>query len=87
MIIIKQGEPDDFWLKKTGTYRRGTRDGVLTASLSCPYCGNVASLSQHTIEPDGTVKPSVVCPKSECDFHFYIKLEGWNPDEDLKEEK
>lgn len=48
-----------------------------TALMSCPECGKICSLSQHIIQPDGTVTPSVVCPREGCTFHDYVKLEGW----------
>ncbi len=35
------------------------------------------SIHKHTIAPDGTVSPSVVCPVKDCGFHEFIKLEGW----------
>ncbi len=35
------------------------------------------SIHKHTIAPDGTVSPSVVCPAKDCGFHEFIKLEGW----------
>jgi hypothetical protein len=34
-------------------------------------------ISKHTIAPDGTVSPSVVCDYKGCTFHEFIKLEGY----------
>ena len=40
--------------------------------------GHVAFLdSGHAIADDGTVTPSLVCPEDGCDFHEFVKLEGW----------
>ncbi len=60
----------------------GTWKGLKTpegrkASFTCPKCGQLGSLSDHDIAPDGTVTPSVVCPHEGCTFHENIKLEGW----------
>lgn len=33
------------------------------------------NLANHTIDPDGTVHPSVGCQI--CGFHDYVKLLGW----------
>lgn len=73
MITIPMGEP---WDDK-GVWKRGLRDGILTATMSCPGCGKGASLTDHEIKPDGTVHPSVVCPHDGCEFHEHLRLEGW----------
>ena len=33
----------------------------------------------HTVAADGTVTPSYVCPVEGCDFHQYVRLDGWDP--------
>ncbi len=53
-------------------------DGRRTALVKCSH-GHIASLSEHTIAVDGTVSPSLVCPREGCDFHEVVKLEGWSP--------
>lgn len=58
-------------------WRGGILDNRRTASVSCPRCGHVASLSQHDISHEGVVTPSLVCPFSGCDFHDEITLDGW----------
>jgi len=63
-------------------HKPGTWKGLKTpdgrkASFTCPKCGGFGSLTDHDIAPDGTVTPSVVCPYDGCDFHEFIKLEGW----------
>ena len=47
-----------------------------TALICCPTCGKIGSLTQHTIDPDGRVFPSVHCPFT-CDFHEFVKLADW----------
>gem|GEM_PF-5928197 len=76
MIAIKEGEP----FKARGVWR-GTkrRDGRRSALVSCPECGQTCSLSQHKIEKNGEVRPSVVCPVEGCTFHAWVRLEGWKP--------
>jgi hypothetical protein len=61
-----------------------TSDGKLSAILSCSNCGSIYGIWNHTILDDGSVIPSVLHPKSSdiigcntCDFHDFIKLDGW----------
>lgn len=63
--------------KHAGRWKGGISDGKKTANASCPKCGRIASLSQHSISQDGKVTPSLVCPFDDCDFHDYVKLVGW----------
>lgn len=51
-------------------------NGERSAMFICPNCGQAAGLS-HEIKSDGIVHPSVVCPYEGCNFHDFIKLEGW----------
>jgi len=46
------------------------------ATMACSR-GHVLTLGGHSIDADGTVMPSVVCPKPGCSFHTYVRLEGW----------
>jgi hypothetical protein len=39
--------------------------------------GHVFTLGGHSIDANGTVMPSVVCPAPGCSFHTYVRLEGW----------
>ena len=49
-----------------------------TVIITCPGCGQGASLSKHEItEPYGCVHPSFVCPHEGCDFHDWIRLDMW----------
>ena len=52
--------------------------GGRSASVTCTN-GHTATLTDHTIAEDGTVSPSLVCPYEGCEFHEYVKLEGWHP--------
>jgi ribosomal protein S27AE len=67
-----------------GTWRRWlfgpTR--IKGAAVVCPQCGAGMSIgggtrfgSCHTIAADGTVRPSVVCPR--CPWHTFIRLLDW----------
>jgi len=63
-------------------YAPGTWKGLKTnigrsASFTCPTCGKLAVLIDHSIDVDGTVAPSVVCPTDGCAFHDYVRLDGW----------
>jgi len=66
---------------KPGTWKGGSRPEGRTALFACSN-GHIGSLSDHDIADDGTVLPSVVCPHEGCDFHEFIKLEGWQVVED-----
>lgn len=43
--------------------------------LRCPN-GHIGDISDHTILLDGTVEPSVQCPK--CSWHETVKLIGYD---------
>ena len=63
-----------------GTWRGFNRDGHRAAYFRCPKCEFRAGLghdSNHAIAIDGAVSPSVVCDGDGCDFHEYIRLDGW----------
>lgn len=51
--------------------------GRRSANMSCPKCGTMVSLVEHGISDLGFVNPSVVCPNEACDFHEWVRLEGW----------
>lgn len=48
-----------------------------TARVSCAKCGEMATLWEHSIDAQGKVTPSVVCPEKSCDWHVDVTLEGW----------
>lgn len=65
-----------------GYYRVGKAFGTLTATASCPSCGKFFSLTDHKIQSDGTVHPSLVCPSEGCNFHEMAILEDWGKETD-----
>ena len=53
-------------------------------TITCPRCGHHGCLGNHTIDADGTVNPSIVCPMASCgdgvarcDAHYYGRLDGY----------
>ena len=48
-----------------------------TARVACSKCGEMASLSEHSIDGEGKVTPSVVCPRKGCGWHVDVTLRGW----------
>ncbi len=65
-----QDEPAPWW------WPLNTRDGQ-SATIKCPHCNIVATLTDHTIDANGKVHPSLACPTPSCPFHEFIRLEGW----------
>lgn len=63
-----------------GSAMTGDNEDKLTAMICCPQCWNAASLSNHQIDENGLVHPSVACSHDGCDYHEYITLEGWLDD-------
>lgn len=61
-----------------GTYKEFYIPGShkVSANLTCPECGHVMSLINHTIQYHGKVTPSVKCPR--CSFHDNVELGSWN---------
>jgi hypothetical protein len=47
------------------------------AEFSCPN-GHGIVLKGHSIDADGTVHPSIVCPEPACDFHDFVRLARWD---------
>lgn len=69
-------------LEQNNDYKPGTWKGLKTdkgrsASVTCPKCGGLATLTDHNIDSNGGVTPSLVCPYDDCDFHDYVVLKGW----------
>ena len=50
--------------------------GAASATVSCPGCGCVATLEDHTIAADGQVQPSLLCPHR-CGFYDHVLLKNW----------
>ena len=65
--VMAKGE----WRDVRGKYR------TISALVCCPGCGKINSLGDHTIDPDGTVTPSLVCPFDHCEFHDFVKIADW----------
>lgn len=75
LTLTKAGDKDGVIDK--GEWRGGRcEDGHRTATVACPRCGRIASLSNHTIFSDGAVSPSLVCPR-DCGFHEFVQLADW----------
>ena len=47
--------------------------------VRCMGCGQLLTLDDHTVNPDGTITPSLVCPyvSEGCTWHVMGKLEGF----------
>lgn len=71
-----------------GCYAQWQKNGSgLFADCCCPN-GHLGSLrdsgfkarpGNHSVAPDGTVRPSYVCTEPGCGFHQWVKLDGWVP--------
>ena len=50
------------------------------AECRCPKCDSVSAINKdkHTIDDDGMINPSYVCPY--CDFHEWVYLENYKKD-------
>lgn len=46
--------------------------------VRCPECGQIGSLSDHTIAADGIVTPSVQCPTEGCAWHEFVQLDEYS---------
>ena len=64
-------------LLSNGSWKTWTATTKAIVIVACPDCGGLASLVDHTIFPDGTVKPAVDCPDILCRFHDDVRLVGW----------
>jgi hypothetical protein len=60
-----------------GTWGLRRLDNKPVAVFNCPGCGITAYLEEHSVDSDGNVTPSVVCP-GVCGFHEFIHLKGWS---------
>ena len=52
-------------------------DNTWTARLTCPN-GHSGILEGHRVGADGIVRPSVVCPAEDCDWHVWVRLLDWD---------
>ena len=69
-------------LKQSNDYLPNTWKGLKeyggqrSATVTCAN-GHTCTLTDHTIKEDGSVSPSLVWPYDGCDWHEWVKLEGW----------
>lgn len=77
MIALIQ--TDKLTSAEPGTWGKHKIDDKIVVVMSCPKCGKLGGLGDHSVDDSGAVKPSVVCPNSNCDFHDTVKLLGWDP--------
>ena len=77
MRSIPRGDWSNAKYAVKGTWTRSVVRGKKTARVCCLYCGFVNSLSRHTIDKDGVVRPAVRCMLETCRFHEDIKLGRW----------
>jgi hypothetical protein len=47
-----------------------------TVALECPVCGRAFCLVNHSVDSNGNVQPSVVCPFN-CGFHVFMRLNDY----------
>ena len=47
------------------------------ASMTCRN-GHGLTLRSHRVSSSGLVHPSVVCPVPGCNFHEFVRLDGWS---------
>lgn len=50
----------------------------ISASIVCPN-GHYSIITDHKIDDNGVVSPSVVCSIAGCNFHDHIVLKSWDP--------
>ncbi len=51
-----------------GHWRSTKRDGAAIMKIACSLCGVEGDLSEHSVNENGGVTPSVICP-NDCGFH------------------
>ena len=67
-------------LVKTDTFGKGMVEKAAWTRykgrviVSCPMCGNLGGIDNHTINEKGEVTPSV---RTGCQFSEMVKLLGW----------
>lgn len=79
-VVIPRRESGPLGGKSECPCWTSTKDADGHADLWCPN-GHVSLLSyeHHSIATDGTVSPSIVCPRNGCDWHVMGRLDGWVP--------
>lgn len=51
--------------------------GMETIFICCQDCEQIFVLTDHAIDDEGKVSPSVVCPYKRCNFHNFVQLEDF----------
>ena len=76
MVEIPKGSVDKQDDKGAWEYKSfGTEKRYLL--IRCPKCRKDYALTEHLINTDGKISPSVVCPNVNCDFHEEVRLLDW----------
>lgn len=60
-----------------GVWWHAVLDGKPSAIVTCPSCGGHGGLHDHSVDDEGNVTPSLVCPHGSCTFHDFVRLDGW----------
>lgn len=62
--------------RERGTWKAASGGAAIVQCPDCGRCFGVGpGVSQHEIDHNGNVHPSVICPR--CDFHEFMHLDGW----------
>lgn len=75
MILFKYDGPED---PPKGMWKEchPLTAHIFKATVTCTN-GHGLVLKSHSVDADGTVRPSVVCLHPGCDFHELITLNNW----------
>lgn len=54
-------------------------ENMIKPIIFCPKCGggNIGDNAPHGVRENGEVYQSMICGHPGCDFHDFVKLEGW----------
>lgn len=82
MTIILKRSDASISERPRGTWKPLREGEHLGATICCPKCGQISTLTKHTIKIDGTVEPSVICEWPDiqcviCNWHEMVKLDGF----------
>jgi hypothetical protein len=69
-VLGKNGVPNEYRKQ----YEHDLAFATCPNGHECRINGKV-----HTIEANGDLNPSYVCPVKDCGFHVFVTLEGWQP--------
>lgn len=82
MIDIPKSEARAFEEESPSWKPTRLPNGSAGAIFKCPN-GHIGTLvdhepDSHSIDAEGVVSPSVVCPEDGCGFHDHVRLVGWS---------